>query len=34
LVVGSFLGPAERRTVAGGLKDALTRWRARLTVSA
>jgi uncharacterized membrane protein len=34
LVVGSFLGPAERRSVAGGLTDALTRWRARLTPSA
>lgn len=31
LVVGSFLGPAERRSVAGALKDALSRWRARLT---
>lgn len=30
LVVGSFLGPAERRGVATGLKDALARWRARL----
>jgi uncharacterized membrane protein len=30
LIVGSFLGPAERRRVAGGLKEALTRWRARL----
>jgi len=31
LVVGSFLGPAERRGVARALKDALSRWRARLT---
>ena len=31
LVVGSFLGPAERRGVAGRLKDALASWRARLT---
>jgi uncharacterized membrane protein len=31
LVVGSFLGPAERRGVASALKDALSRWRARLT---
>src|SRR6266852_797539 len=31
LVVGSFLGPAERRGVAAGLKDALARWRARLS---
>jgi uncharacterized membrane protein len=29
LIVGSFLGPAERRDVAGGLKDALARWRVR-----
>jgi uncharacterized membrane protein len=34
LVVGSFLGPAERRGVALGLKDALVRWRARLSPSA
>ena len=34
LVVGSFLGPAERRGVALGLKDALARWRARLSPSA
>ena len=33
LVVGSFLGPAERRGVALGLKDALARWRARLSPS-
>jgi uncharacterized membrane protein len=32
LVVGSFLGPAERRGVASALKDALSRWRARLSV--
>ena len=31
LVVGSFLGPAERRGVATALKDALARWRARLS---
>ncbi|HEY7293676.1 MAG TPA: DUF2244 domain-containing protein [Dehalococcoidia bacterium] len=31
LVVGSFLGPAERRGVAKALKDALSRWRARLS---
>jgi uncharacterized membrane protein len=31
LVVGSFLGPAERRGVAGRLKAALVSWRARLT---
>jgi uncharacterized membrane protein len=30
LVVGSFLGPAERRGVAAALKDALARWKARL----
>jgi len=30
LVVGSFLGPAERRGVAAGLRAALARWRARL----
>ncbi len=30
VVVGSFLGPSERRGVALGLKDALARWRARL----
>lgn len=30
LVVGSFLGAAERRGVAHALKDALARWRARL----
>ena len=34
LVVGSFLGPAERRRVAGGLKDALAGWRSRITPSA
>ncbi len=34
LVVGSFLGPAERRSVARGLKDALGRWRERLSPSA
>ena len=33
LVVGSFLGPAERRGVAMGLKDALARWRAQLSPS-
>ena len=27
LSVGTFLGPAERRSVAGALKDALLRWR-------
>ena len=31
LVVGSFLGPAERRDVARGLTDALARWKARLS---
>ena len=31
LVVGSVLGPAERRGVARGLKDALSRWRTRLS---
>ncbi|HET7594671.1 MAG TPA: DUF2244 domain-containing protein [Stellaceae bacterium] len=30
LVVGSFLGPAERRGVATALKDALARWRTRV----
>ena len=30
LVVGSFLGPAERRNVAAALRDALARWRASL----
>jgi uncharacterized membrane protein len=30
LVVGSFLGPDERRGVAQALKDALARWRQRL----
>ena len=30
LVVGSFLGPAERRDVARGLTNALARWKARL----
>src|SRR5215469_4461949 len=34
LAVGSFLGPAERRGVAHGLKDALARWRGRLSPSA
>jgi uncharacterized membrane protein len=29
LVVGSFLGPTERRSVAFALKDALARWKAR-----
>ncbi len=33
LVVGSFLGPDERRSVAQGLSDALGRWRARLSPS-
>jgi uncharacterized membrane protein len=33
LVVGSFLGPAERRGAAGSLKDALARWKARLQAS-
>lgn len=28
LVVGSFLAPSERRSLAGALKDALARWRA------
>jgi uncharacterized membrane protein len=32
LVVGSFLAPAERRTVARGLKAALAEWRAHLSV--
>ena len=27
LAIGGFLGPAERRRVASGLRDALTRWR-------
>jgi uncharacterized membrane protein len=31
LVVGSFLGPAERRGVASALSDALRRWKARLS---
>lgn len=31
LVVGSFLGPAERRGVASGLTDALARWRQSLS---
>jgi len=31
LVVGSFLGPAERRNVASALRDALARWRPALT---
>jgi uncharacterized membrane protein len=31
LVVGSFLGPAERRGVARSLSEALARWRARLS---
>jgi uncharacterized membrane protein len=31
LVVGSFLGPGERRGVAGGLSDGLRRWRARVS---
>jgi uncharacterized membrane protein len=30
LAVGTFLGPAERRSVAGALKDALLRWRQSL----
>jgi uncharacterized membrane protein len=30
LAVGTFLGPAERRSVAGALKDALLRWRQNL----
>lgn len=34
LVVGSFLGPDERRGVAFGLSDALARWRRRLSPSA
>jgi uncharacterized membrane protein len=34
VAVGSFLGPAERRGVAMGLRDALARWRARLSPSA
>ena len=34
LVVGSFLGPDERRGVAHGLTDALARWRRRLSPSA
>jgi uncharacterized membrane protein len=33
LVVGSFLGPDERRDVARGLTDALGRWKARLSAS-
>ncbi len=31
LIVGSFLGPGERRTFAGRLKDALARWRRSMT---
>ena len=31
LVVGSFLGPEERRRVARGLTEALARWRQRLS---
>ena len=31
VVVGSFLGPAERRSVAQSLTTALSRWRARLS---
>ncbi|HWI25367.1 MAG TPA: DUF2244 domain-containing protein [Stellaceae bacterium] len=31
VVVGSFLGPEERRGVARGLTQALARWRARLS---
>jgi uncharacterized membrane protein len=34
LVVGSFLGPEERRGVARGLTDALARWRGRASSSA
>jgi uncharacterized membrane protein len=30
LAVGTFLGPAERRKLAGALKDALQRWRQNL----
>jgi uncharacterized membrane protein len=30
LAIGTFLGPAERRSVAGALKDALLRWRQSL----
>jgi uncharacterized membrane protein len=30
LAVGTFLGPAERRSVANALKDALQRWRQNL----
>jgi len=30
LAVGTFLGPAERRSVADALKDALRRWRQHL----
>jgi uncharacterized membrane protein len=30
LVVGSFLGPDERRDVARDLTDALGRWKTRL----
>ena len=33
LVVGSFLGPDERRDVARGLSGALARWKARLSVN-
>jgi uncharacterized membrane protein len=33
LVVGSFLGPSERRGVAQGLTAALSRWRGRLSAS-
>jgi uncharacterized membrane protein len=31
LVVGSFLGAGERRSLAGTLQDALARWRAHLS---
>jgi uncharacterized membrane protein len=33
LVLGSFLGPAQRRDVATALREALTRWRQRLAPS-
>jgi uncharacterized membrane protein len=33
LVLGSFLGPAQRRDVATALREALTRWRSRLSAT-
>jgi len=34
LAVGTFLAPAERRTFAAALKDALTRWRRHINPAA